>query len=215
MPCYAMGVIELLIGAGVVALGIVAVRALRQTQRPGEETPKASTTADKADEEARPGSVPPPSSPARKGPRGLRVGDVLLYAGSEMWLAGEVYLHEEGFALSVFPTPGGRTSWVVQLDAEGREIAFLSETTEVPDGSVPTELPVGGMRLSLRRKGHASVTSEGEHLPLTTEKATYAVLGGPGGRTLVIVDFEAGDRLALVGERLAREMYDLLPGSDE
>jgi hypothetical protein len=160
-----------------------------------------------------PGDEAPPIRPLT--PRGLRVGDVLLYADTELWLAGEVHLDEEGFALSVFTAPGSpRATHVAQLDAEAREIAFLEVTSEVPEGKVPTELPVAGMRLSLRRRGSALVRSVGEHLPLTTDKAEFVLLGGPGGKTLVVVDFQGGDRLALYGERVGREMYDMLPGGD-
>jgi hypothetical protein len=204
--------IELLVGAGVVALGAIALKALRRSQEPGG-------TADPggAGSPAPAKALSEPSRPPTRiaGPRGLRVGDVLLYADPELWLAGEVYLDEEGFALSLFHSPGAsRASWVVQLDAEARELALVAPSTEVPGGAVPTELPIGGMRLSLRRRGQADVRTGGEHLPPTTERARYAVLGGPGGRTLVVVDFEGGDRLALVGDRVGREMVDLLPGGD-
>ena len=138
---------------------------------------------------------------------------MLLFADDEMWLAGEIYLDEEGFALALFITPGSpRSEWVVQLDLEGREVALLSPTDEVPGGVVPTEVPVGGMRLSLRRRGHADAFTRGEHLPPTTERARYCLLGGPGGRVLLVLDFDGGDRLALLGESVRREMLDLLPG---
>jgi len=204
--------IELLVGAGVVALGTIALKALRRSQVP-----------DKAEGPGAAKALPPAVEPAATrgaptridGPRGLRVGDVLLYADTELWLAGEVYLDEEGFALSLFHAPGSsRGSWVVQLDPEAREMALVAPSSEVPGGAVPTELPIGGMRLSLRRRGQADVHTSGEHLPPTTERARYAVLDGPGGRTLVVVDFEGGDRLALVGDRVGREMMDLLPGGD-
>ena len=88
-----------------------------------------------------------------------------------------------------------------------------STWSQVP--SVPTGLPIDGLRLKLRRRGHADVRTEGEHLPRTTERAEYVILGGPGGKTLIVVDFEAGDRIALHGEVLGKEMYDLLPGGDD
>lgn len=225
--------IELAIGAGLVALAVVAARAMRNRGRDprsdrrseppdavpagsaGSEPDRASSLEGDIDDDdgpsgrtdEAPGSARPPS------PRGLRVDDVLLFADDEMWLAGEIYLDEEGFALCLFCTPGSpRSEWLVQLDVEAREVALLHATDEVPGGVVPTELPVGGMRLSLRRRGHADVHSHGDQLPLTTERARYALLGGPGGRTLVVVDFEGGDRLALLGESVRREMLDLLPG---
>jgi len=235
--------VELVIGVGAVALGALALRALRNKQKAvlDRAEPESQEADDGAERRARdtagdgegtgdrrsPGDDGPrdedgphghggrPRGPLRGGPRGLRVDDVLLYADDELWLSGEIYLDEEGFALSLFRAPGSpRAAWVAMLDPEGREVAFLDPSDEVPDGALPTELPVGGIRLSLRRRGHADVRSEGTQLPLTTERAGYAILGGPGGRTLVVVDFEGGDRIALAGERLGREMYDLPPGGD-
>ena len=42
--------------------------------------------------------------------RGLRVGDVLLYADTELWLAGMVELWEEDLVARLFPTPGALRS---------------------------------------------------------------------------------------------------------
>ncbi len=202
-------IVELLIGAGLVTLGVVATRAARRRGRDAAEPGDGGRRPEAGPAPAR-GAEPRPS-----GPRGLRVDDVLLYANDELWLAGEIHLDEEGFALSLFRTPGSpRFGWVVQLDPEAREVALLEPTAEVPGGAVPTELPIGGIRLSLRRRGHAGVRTAGEHLPQTTERARYAVLGGPGGRTLVVIDFEGGERLALAGERIGRELLDLLPGGE-
>ena len=203
-------VIELLVGAGLVTLGVAAVRALRR--RAAEED------AQNAEPPAADAGTKLPSDTARtraSGPRGLRTDDVLLYADDELWLAGEVYLDEEGFALSLFRTPGSaRHEWVAQLDAAGDDLALLCSTSDVPGGVIPTELPIGGMRLRLARRGHADVRTRGEQLPPATERARYAVLAGPGGRTLVVVDFDGGGRLALIGERVSRELLDLLPGGE-
>jgi hypothetical protein len=145
----------------------------------------------------------------------MRIGDVLLYGDSEYWLAGEIALDEEGFALRLFTSPGGRDgSHVVQLDPEAKEIAFLRETTEVPAGRVPVELPIAGYRLALWKRGQADVATSGEHLPPTTMRAEYILLGGPGGRLLLVLDFVGGDRVTLFGERVMREAVDLLPGGD-
>jgi len=238
--------IELAVGAGVVILGALALRrakkraaaalpaeATADEKDPNDEIDEALAEAKKRAEESEdakkkkkkekkkkkkkgaPEDEPPPRA-RPEGPRGLRVGDVLLYADTELWLAGEIHLDEEGFALSLFAAPGGaRATHVVQLDAEAREVAFLTPTEEVPGGAVPTELPIDGLRLSLRRRGHADVRVEGEHLSLTTERAEYVILGGPGGKLVVVVDFAGGDRLALHGERVGREMYDVLPGGDD
>jgi hypothetical protein len=194
--------------------------ALRAAKTRASKSPKAQDKKNEKSKKSKKGgdAEPNPSETRRArpdDPRGLRVGDVILYADSELWLAGEVHFDEEGFALSLFMAPGGaRATHIVQLDAEAREVALLSKTSDVPDGSVPTELPIDGLRVKLRRRGHADVRTEGEHLPLTTERAEYVILGGPGGKTVLVVDFAGGDRLALVGEVLGREMYDLLPGGD-
>lgn len=198
-------IIELIVGASLVTLGVVAVRSLRREER-GDES---------ARDGGRPAAQPTAPTHLRGGPRGLRVDDVLLYADDELWLAGEIHLDEEGFALSLFRTPGSaRFGWVAQLDADAKDLALLATTSEVPDGTVPTELPIGGLRLSLRRRGHAEVSTSGDQLPPTTERARYAILEGPGGRALIVVDFDGGERLALAGERIGRDLLDLLPGGE-
>ncbi len=155
------------------------------------------------------------AKPKRTGPRGLLIGDVLLYADTELWLAGMIELDEEGFVARLFPTPGSsRGTWVVQLDDSADEVMVGDLTDRVPDGRVPDELPMGGMRVSLRKRGHATVSADGDHVPHVTEFAGYVVLGGPGGRTLVVIDFQGGDRLAIYGELLSKSEYDLLPGGD-
>lgn len=159
------------------------------------------------------------SKPHRNGPRGLRVGDVLLYADTELWLAGSFELDEEGLVARVFRAPGNdRAPWVIQLDPDAQKIVLARDCgDEVPGGRVPAELPIGGMRLSLERRGHAKVTVEGElDTPdSTTVRAEYVRMTGPGGRELLVVDFEGGARLALAGERTGRELFDFLPGGDD
>lgn len=211
--------IELIVGAGLVTLGVVAVRAIQKQRRRDDDDRSADGRAADAEgttDESSGDAIPEPAPATRpRNPRGLRVDDVLLYADDELWLAGEIHLDEEGFAISLFRTPGSpRSAWVAQLDPEAREVGLLSETDDVPGGVIPTELPIGGLRLTLRRRGQADVRTDGEQLPLVTERARYAILSGPGGRMAVVVDFEGGDRLALAGERLGREMLDLLPGGE-
>lgn len=192
-------IVELLVGAGLVLAGAAAARVvLRRREEPDREEPPVEDTP-----------------PEPTGPRGLRVGDVLLYADTELWLAGMLELDEEGFVARLFPTPGGvRAEWVAQLDEPATDLATLSPTDEVPAGPVPESLPVGGRRLTLERRGDAVVRSEGEHLPRTSAKGRYCMLSDAGGRVLVVLDFEKAPRLALVGDRVARHMIDLLPGGD-
>ena len=50
-------------------------------------------------------------------------------------------LDEEGLVARLFPTPGAlRSEWVAQLDEEARDVATLSETDEVPAGSVQRQV---------------------------------------------------------------------------
>lgn len=150
-------------------------------------------------------------------PRALRVGDVLLHAGEELWLAGAIELDEEGRRTTLFRAPdSARAGWVGQLDEEGSELALLSETCEVPEGSVPDRLPVGGRVLALRRRSRVRVRAEGELLPSFAPRAHLTILADAAGRTLVVLDFEgsAAGRLALVGDAVARSRFDVLPGGD-
>lgn len=196
-------IVELLVGAGLVLAGAAAARVLlRRKDGDDEEGPAPEVGAT-------------PKAPSLEGPRGLRVGDVLLYADTELWLAGMIELGEEGFVARLFPTPGGmRAEWVVQLDESATDLAALSATDEVPTGPVPESLPIAGRRLTLERRGHAVVRTEGEHLPRTSGTGRYVILSDAGGRVLVVLDFEKAPRLALVGDRVPRHMIDLLPGGD-
>lgn len=207
-------IVELIVGAGLVVAGAAAARVLMQRRELVEEDEAEVDEKDAKKDEGEPKREKKKRRPL-DGPRGLRVGDVLLYADTELWLAGMLQLDEEGFALRLFPTPGGlRAEWVAQLDEEARDLATLEATDEVPAGAVPEALPIGGRRLTLERRGHADVRSKGEHLPRTTDRGRYVILSDAGGRVAVVVDFEKAPRIALVGDRVAKHMVDLLPGGD-
>lgn len=190
---------EIAIGAAIVASVTYAFRTLNSAKRHEREDVKTDARAAKS-----------------SGPRGLRVGDVLLYADTELWLAGMFELDEEGLVARVFRAPGNSAAdWVVQLDAEAEDIAIGRETDEVPDGRVPSELPIRGMRLSLRRRASTTVRHAGDQLPPISEAAEVVLMGGPGGRTLLVVDFKGAGRISLDLERMGRELIELLPGGDE
>jgi hypothetical protein len=151
------------------------------------------------------------TKPARRA--GLNVSDVILYADTELWLAGVIDLDDGADVLRLFATPGAkRASHVVQLDREGEDVATLSAASKIPAGRVPDELSVDGARLRLRKRGRASVRTEGESLPPHTPHADYVILGDPSGRLVLVIDFVGGERLALAGERVPRGMLDVLPG---
>ena len=157
----------------------------------------------------------PKGGPEQKAPRrpGLHVSDVILYADTELWLAGCICLDDGADVLCLFATPGAkRAAYVAQLDREGEDLATLSPGAKVSAGRVPDELSVDGSRLRLRKRGRASVHADGESLPPYTAQADYVLLGDPSGRLLLVIDFVGGERLALSGERVPRGMLDVLPG---
>lgn len=193
-------ILELLaLSAGVSALAAVAARQARR-----RAATKARTAAKRSAVQE-----------ATREPRGLRLADVVLYADTEFWLAGALHVEEDGFVLRAFRTPGStRATWLLQLDADANDLALCDPTGEVPAGVVPESLPLGGQRLTLRRRGQARVRSEGSDVPATACRARYIELAGPSGRTLVVLDLERGERLALLGDRVGREMLEVLPGGD-
>ena len=204
----------LIIGAGIVLAGAVAARRFMKTAKEADGSPDAG---DKGGERSGEGERKRATDPHRsRKKRGLKVGDVLLYADTELWLAGAIELDEEGWVARLFPTPGAlRSEWVAQLDEAAQDLALLRSTDEVPAGAVPESLPVDGQRLSLERRGHAEVETEGEGLPATSAQAQWVILSEPGGGILFVVDFEGGTRLSLSGERVSRALVDHLPGGDD
>ncbi len=188
--------IELAIGIGVVAVATIA--AVRSRSR-GIAAPLPA--------------APPPPPPEPAGER-LGVGDVLLHLDTELWLAGCVALHEGGAVVRIFPTPGGGlTEYVAELGGSPARWLALRATDAIEPGAVPDRVRIDGIPLALERRGVARVYATGENLPPVTERAEYVLLGGPGGRHAIVVDFAGGGRLALAGDELRREMIDRLPGS--
>lgn len=191
-------ILEIAIASTIVMAASAVARVVVQ-QRAQREAARAKLAADAAAIEAR---------------RGLRVGDVLLHIGDELWLAGAIELDEEGTPLVLFRTPGSaRATWIAQLDDDARELALLAESSEIPEGTVPDRLPIAGRLLSLRRRGRARVTTRGEHVPALPASARFTILADAGGRTAIVVDFEGtGTRIALVGDRVEPALIDVLPG---
>ncbi len=206
-------ILELIVGAGLIAAGAAAARIVVRRRAAGDEA--ADREDDGRSRRKGRGGERRNEPPEDSGPRGLRVGDVLLYADSELWLAGCMELDEEGFVARIFACPGGGCAeFVIQFDDQAIDLATASVTDEVPDGPVPEALPIGGRRLELEARGSAIVSTRGEDLPRTSKRARYTILSGVGGRVLMVLDFAKAPRLALVGDRVGRHMVDLLPGGD-
>jgi len=184
--------IELLVGAGLGAGAALVARRLRSR-----------------------GSAPGETKPARaKGD--LEVSDVVLYLDQEFWLAGCVRLIEEQEPVaSLFRTPGADPiTWLAELGVR-REIVLFEDTAEVPGGHVGDELPIGGRSLRLSRRGRATLTTEGEQLPVTADSCEFALMQDGSGRRLLVIDHANGTRWALLGEYVGRELLDILPGSSQ
>ncbi len=194
---FVMGIAAGALTSTGIAVGVLrAVRAARPTRAPS----RSRTLGDAL-------------GPA--GPRGLRERDVLLLGRDEVVLEGGLELEEDGLVVRVFRGLGlPRAEWVLQLDPEARDIALGRGCSDVPDGSVPEALPIGGRTVRVRRRGTARVRSLGEGTPAFS-LAHFAVLDERGGRVLVVVDpHPMGERLAIVAERLDARTFDVLPGGD-
>ncbi|MEM9861217.1 MAG: hypothetical protein AAF938_06355 [Myxococcota bacterium] len=157
--------------------------------------------------------TPPPeaeSAPAPSGPRGLKVGDVILHGADEAWLGGMLEANEEGrFVVRLFHAPG--SPWVAQLDARAERIAYV-EAIELADGAVPAELVRKGIRHHLERRAEVQLSRAGEDVP-EGDAADYVCLTGSAGR--VVLSFDIGEkRHAFAGEVIPRAMLEVLPGDD-
>lgn len=196
-------ILELAIGLAVVtaAGGVGTLWRLRASSRAPE--PKAT----------HPAFVEP-----RRGPRGLRTGDVLTAPGLELALSSMIELDEAGLVLRAFRTIEHEERWVVQLDAHGKRIAVGARTTDVPDGSIPEALPIGGRMLRLERRGTAKARTEGELAPRVLDEAVlegtvrYAILSERAGRVAIVID--GRERLALRLDVLDIRSVDVLQGGD-
>lgn len=153
----------------------------------------------------------------REATRGLGLGDVVLYMGDELWLAGALELDEEGFVMKVFRCPGGReATHLVQLDRDAREVMLAKDAgAAVASGALPSEMRLGNASFTMRRRGAARLVSRGERIIGTAATCRYTWFTAPGGKVLIAIDPEGGARLSLIGDQVPREMIEILPGSKE
>lgn len=154
-----------------------------------------------------------PSAPVPTGPRGLRCRDVVTGPGLEVALHAMIELDEDGLVLRAFRTLELEERWLVQLDREGKRLALGAATREVPDGQIPEALPIGGRMVRIQRRGWAVARIEGDGIP-PMQRVRYAILAERAGRTVVVLDPEAGARLALRLDELDVRGIDVLQGGD-
>lgn len=152
---------------------------------------------------------------APRGPRGLRERDVVTHGREEVLLEGGMELEESGIVVRAFRALGiARVEWVLQLDADARDVVFGRACVEVPAGAIPEALVIDGRTVRVRRRGVAAVRPTGRG-PASFTRTTFAILDERGGRVLVVLDPQpSGERIAIVGERLDSRTFDVLPGGD-
>jgi hypothetical protein len=201
-------IIEVAIGVAVVAAA-GGLGALLRRRPPTSLAKSAPTPAFGTGEPSAPQS-------SRSGARGLRCGDVVTGPGLELVLHTMIELVEEGLVLRAFRTVEVNERWVVQLDPHAKRLALGVPTDEVPAGSIPEALPIGGRMLRLERRGVARARTEGEvrATPSALSTVRYAVLSERAGRVAVVLDPEGGERIALRLDELDIRGIDVLRGGD-
>lgn len=197
-------ILELAIGVAVVAAAGGLGALLRRRPPPSPSSEPVSTPAFVSGDPSAPRS-------SRSTARGLRCGDVVTGPGLELVLHTMIELVEEGLVLRAFRTVEVNERWVVQLDPQAKRLALGVETDEVPAGSIPEALPIGGRMLRLERRGVARARTEGTALPTSVR---YAVLSERAGRVAVVIDPEGGARIALRLDELDIRGIDVLRGGD-
>lgn len=142
------------------------------------------------------------------------LGDVVVRAGDEAWLAGGLAVSERGEPLAiVFVAPERRSYRAVVAFAPPRDEALWLEPVSAPfGGEPPTTLEIGGT--IYERTSRRPVTAErlGEHAPEVGERAIFSEFRGPG-RAAVCTLTSSGDPLAWIGERVPLVEIERLPGS--
>lgn len=148
--------------------------------------------------------------------RGLRVGDVVVHGAAEFWLESCLELSDGGRTLSLFRgVDTGRECWIAELERHASELAFLSETSELPDGPVPAELRVSGRHLALVLRGRMTVRARGPRLPAHDAHAEVVLLADAGGKVALMVEFGGSrPRLSLLGQSVPLPALDVLRGGD-
>jgi len=161
----------------------------------------------------RPSVAPaPPTGPASDE---LSLNDVLLYLDEELWLAGVLELRSEEHTLRFFVCPRGEgRAWVVAPNPAAPPF-LLDEGAErtLGAGAVPVELRHSGRIYKRVRVLDATVQCAGTWLPEVQGRVRMSWLEAPGERALCALDFAAGQRIALAGERMAGPLVERLPGT--
>ena len=153
------------------------------------------------------------AKPAPRRADDVRVGDVLLYMGSDFVVSGEVVLDEEGPVMRLFAVTDGSKDRLLLVEPGQPGVRSLLEEApglEVP-GSPPETIPHHGVSYRMRKRGVATASSQGDVGRLSPGKYEYYRYAAPGRQVVLAVRREA-DTLVFQGEEVMPGSLEVLPG---
>jgi len=151
--------------------------------------------------------------PAPRRAEDVRVGDALLYMGSDFVVTGEVILDEEGPVMRLFAVTDGSKERVLLVEPGQPGVRSLLDEAlglEVP-GSPPETIPHQGVSYRMRKRGVATASSQGDVGRLSPGKYEYYRYAAPGRQVVLALRREA-DTLVFAGEELMPGTLEILPG---
>jgi hypothetical protein len=157
---------------------------------------------------AKPGKPPPRRA------EDVRVGDALLYMGSDFVVTGELTFDEEGQVLRLYAlTDGGKERFLMIEPGQPGIRSLLDEAPglEMP-GTPPETVPHHGASYRMRKRGVATASSQGEVPRLAPGKYEYYRYAAAGRQVLLALRREA-DTLMFAGEELMPGTLEILPGA--
>lgn len=143
----------------------------------------------------------------------VRVGDALLYMGSDFVVTGELVFDEEGPVLRVFALTDGRKERFLLVEPGQPGIRSLLDEAvglEMP-GSPPETIPHHGASYRMRKRGVATASSQGEVPRLSPGKYEYYRYAAAGRQVLLALRRES-DTMMFTGEELMPGTLEVLPG---
>jgi hypothetical protein len=140
----------------------------------------------------------------------IRIGDALLYMGSDFVVTGELVFDEEGPVLRVFALTDGRFLLAEPGQPGIRSLLDEASGLEMP-GSPPETIPYRGVSYRMRKRGVATASSQGEVPRLSPGKYEYYRYAAAGRQVLLALRRES-DTMMFTGEELMPGTLEVLPG---
>jgi hypothetical protein len=154
-----------------------------------------------------------PPRPAPRRAEDVRIGDALLYMGSDFVVTGELVFDEEGPVLRVFAlTDGSKERFLLVEPGQPGIRSLLDEAPGLEmHGNPPESIPHHGTSYRMRKRGIAKASSQGEVPRLAPGKYEYYRYAAAGRQVLLALRREA-DTLMFAGEELMPGTLEILPG---